>query len=397
MNLFRRKSSKKCLGLPQPGTDHMNQPMQNGPEAEASLNSHDVVESEFRGQRVCLKTLRLYETIRVEHALKDRPSIVSLWMDNGNINEYLKSHPDADRQKLALDVGKGLSYLHDMGIIHGDLKGPNVLVNDAGCALLSDFGISSVMDSDLVSWTSQITGSKPGTVRWQAPELIPIVDGDDDGEAIKCTTASDVYAWACVMFEIFVGQVPFGNIRHDAAVVVHVQSGGRPRRPDASSPVWHELALTNNIWSCMEHCWDREPSQRPSAKEIIESLATGIHDICQVNMKTSGLSPADFRRQTSGPVEMLRIDLLDNILENGVNSSVSGRKELSTLDRQDNCLTCLCDARIAQAIQGGPLLLWVDDHPQDNEDLIAYAQVRGIKVLQFTSTSSVVDWIEINT
>ncbi|KAG6898881.1 hypothetical protein C0993_003246 [Termitomyces sp. T159_Od127] len=316
----------------------------------------DIYRGRFKGKAVCLKTLRLYERGHVEHALQmfskeallwgqlshqnvlaifglfhfqNRPSIVSLWMDNGNVNDYLKKNPHAPRQRLALDVGNGLAYLHDMGIVHGDLKGPNVLVDNAGHAQLCDFGISSVMDFDLVSWTSQqATGPKAGTVRWQAPELIPI---DDDGEVIRCTTASDVYAWACVSFEIFVGEVPFADIRRDAVVVHRVQSGARPKRPDSSSPVWNEWALTENIWSCMEHCWDGEPGQRPSAKEVIEYLErfhldlkerqrtkfevqfTG-HDIPQQRIETDRLSPADFRRQMSEPIEMLTTDSLNNIL-----------------------------------------------------------------------------------
>ena len=67
--------------------------------------------------------------------------MVSEWMENGNINEYIRSHADADLFKLVSphsrhrpgpsltisqqlkDITRGLVYMHDQGMVHGDLKG----------------------------------------------------------------------------------------------------------------------------------------------------------------------------------------------------------------------------------------------------------------------------------
>ncbi|KAG5350239.1 hypothetical protein C0989_012012, partial [Termitomyces sp. Mn162] len=128
----------------------------------------DIYKGYLKGRAVCMKTIRLYQTSRIEDALK------------------------------VFDVAKGLDYLHSNRIIHGDIKGPNILIDDAGRALLSDFGISSVSDSSIAAWSSQSTGaSKGGSTRWQAPELFDV----ENDESVKNTTASDVYAFGCVCYE----------------------------------------------------------------------------------------------------------------------------------------------------------------------------------------------------
>jgi serine/threonine protein kinase len=99
-----------------------------------------------------------------------------------------------------LEVALGLKYLHSLNIVHGDLRGSNILISDDGNACLSDFGLASPF-SDTDS-TAGITASsnRAGSVRWFAPELI-------EPESFGCkrfmrTTASDVYAYACVCLEV---------------------------------------------------------------------------------------------------------------------------------------------------------------------------------------------------
>ncbi|KAG6806834.1 hypothetical protein H0H92_009900 [Tricholoma furcatifolium] len=140
---------------------------------------------------------------------RGRISIVSPWMENGNIRTYLQNKPATLRLPLALDVASGLSYLHEDGIIHGDLKGLNVLIDDAGRARLADFGLSGIADSKIPAWTSQSSGaSRGGTVAWKAPELFD----PHSVENAKNTKESDVYAWGCVAYEIFTGDIPPDNV-----------------------------------------------------------------------------------------------------------------------------------------------------------------------------------------
>ncbi|KAF8595206.1 kinase-like protein, partial [Ceratobasidium sp. AG-I] len=71
-------------------------------------------------------------------------SMVSPWMANGTLQEYIAKNRHVDRWGLSLQVAAGLTYIHQQGMVHGDLKAMNILVSDDGIAKIADFG-SSVM------------------------------------------------------------------------------------------------------------------------------------------------------------------------------------------------------------------------------------------------------------
>lgn len=72
-----------------------------------------------------------------------------------------------------------------------------MLITDEGRAVLTDFGVSKVME-DKLRPTGYTTGSSPGAVRWQAPEFFV----DPDNDLIQYTLASDVWSFACTTHEV---------------------------------------------------------------------------------------------------------------------------------------------------------------------------------------------------
>ncbi|KAG6917750.1 hypothetical protein DXG01_001288 [Tephrocybe rancida] len=195
-----------------------------------------------------------------------RLALVSPWASNGTIVEYLKSAPAANRILLCLDVAKALAYLHDSKVVHGDLKGANILVDGYGHAYLSDFGLSGIHDPDILHWASQSTAvSKGGTTRWQAPELFKpeqdTMNGheSDKGFVLPNTKASDVYALAWLL--------PFYEYHRDAVIIQKVSAGSRPSRP---AELKH--GLTDSIWTVMISCWDSNASNRPAVQKIVSHL-----------------------------------------------------------------------------------------------------------------------------
>ncbi|CUA73247.1 putative WD repeat-containing protein alr3466 [Nostoc sp, PCC 7120] [Rhizoctonia solani] len=117
--------------------------------------------------------------------------MVSEWMDNGNLHEYLLKSPNADRYQLCIHVASGLEYMHSHNTVHGDLKAINVLVSSDGTAKISDFDFS-IMSGVTRLVFSESSNSRSGSLRWTAPEILL-------SESPKRTTQSDVYALGMTM------------------------------------------------------------------------------------------------------------------------------------------------------------------------------------------------------
>ncbi|KAG6906993.1 hypothetical protein DXG01_011040 [Tephrocybe rancida] len=295
----------------------------------------DIYKGSFGGQVVCLKTFRVYQVSRLKHVAKQfskeillwgqlshpnvlpiyglyeynkRLCIVAPWMHNGDITIYLESNPMADRRSLTLDVANGLQYLYQNSIIHGDLKGDNILIDEQGRARLCDFGIASICDSDIRGWTTQSSiGSKGGSTRWQAPEL-----HDESDEEVQNTVFSDVYAFGGVCYQIFTGKVPFYQFSRDATIISQVKRHKTPLRPDESGVPWQEWGLTESIWQLMEDCWKAAPEERPAVQKIIERMAP----LVQQGERTTGggvVTPTHFRRSISKPPDDVTIAALDKL------------------------------------------------------------------------------------
>ncbi|KEP45560.1 tyrosine kinase family catalytic domain protein [Rhizoctonia solani 123E] len=184
--------------------------------------------------------------------------MVSEWMDNGNLHEYLRKNPNADCFQLCNDVASGLDYMHRESTIHGDLKAANVLVSVNGIARISDFDFSIMSGiSSLVF--SESSNTRTGSIRWTAPEILC-------EEVTKRTTHSDVYALG---MEIFTGDVPYPDCRLDFSVIMRVTQGTLPTRPIKQLKKGHQGDL---MWQLLLDCWRRTPRERPSSRKVASTV-----------------------------------------------------------------------------------------------------------------------------
>ncbi|KAF7333429.1 Protein kinase domain-containing protein [Mycena venus] len=134
--------------------------------------------------------------------LDNRLCLVSPWMEHGNVVQFLRNAPpDTNRLSLILDVALGLKYLHAQNVVHGDLKAINILVTPSRRACIADFGLASIANAMSLRFTHSTAKPGGGTARYQAPELI-------QGES-PSHFGSDVYAFACVCYEVGLPRHPF--------------------------------------------------------------------------------------------------------------------------------------------------------------------------------------------
>ena len=95
---------------------------------------------------------------------------------------------------MALMVAEGVAYLHDMNIIHRDLKSQNFLMNKRMRLVVADLGISRVREKHMTKCI--------GTPRYMSPELL---------EGKPYTDKADVYAFGLLLWELFMGRLPFNE------------------------------------------------------------------------------------------------------------------------------------------------------------------------------------------
>ncbi|KAG7090226.1 hypothetical protein E1B28_011826 [Marasmius oreades] len=202
---------------------------------------------------------------------REQLCLVSPWMERGNLVRYLKDTPreQVDHYSLVYDVASGLSYLHRMKIVHGDLKGVNILVTPDERACIGDFGLSRVADTHALRLTSSTATHSKGTTRWLSPEIL------SSDPPCTSSTFSDIYAFACVCYEIFTGNVPFHELVDGAVIVAVLIHKKYPPRPNLTS-------VNDRIWKIMVDCWDSNPQLRPAASEVLTRVA-GF-----VSLKTGG-------------------------------------------------------------------------------------------------------------
>ncbi|CUA71078.1 Ephrin type-A receptor 4 [Rhizoctonia solani] len=198
--------------------------------------------------------------------------MVSEWMSNGDVRTYLDTRPETDRCQLCHGISDGLVYLHDVGIIHGDLKGGNILISEDGTPMLNDFG-NAVLQEHSLQFTESTTRTNISP-RWTAPEILEGLT--------SYSYAADVYALGMTWLEVITGKVPFQERRNDIALAhIIVNRKEIPQRPNEHIPSDSEDG--DALWSLMMNCWAHKPEERPSANEARDFVKT---------IKQSGLSCA---------------------------------------------------------------------------------------------------------
>jgi serine/threonine protein kinase len=151
--------------------------------------------------------------------------------------------------KFLHDVASGLAYLHRQNppVIHQDIKPDNVLMDNTGQFMITDFGISTKVRSTLRKSVGQQNVSG-GTLAYMGPERF-----SRDNTPIK---AGDIWALGATLYELFVGDTPFG----DHGGVIQKSGAEIPNIKGNMSP---------DLMHIVNLCLQKETWDRPTAETII--------------------------------------------------------------------------------------------------------------------------------
>jgi serine/threonine protein kinase len=162
-----------------------------------------------------------------------RQYIVFEFIEGENLKEIVAHGPVPVRDAigLTLQVARALSFAHERGLVHRDVKPQNVLLNEDGQAKVTDFGIARSLDVHGVTQT----GTVLGTSDYIAPE---------QARGQKVNPKTDIYSLGAVLYELLTGDVPFAGDNFVAVAMRHVNEPAPSvleHRPDC--PLRLDLAV----------------------------------------------------------------------------------------------------------------------------------------------------------
>ncbi|BDA45748.1 probable mitogen-activated protein kinase kinase kinase 11 at C-terminar half [Coccomyxa sp. Obi] len=219
---------------------------------------------------------------------REAGSLLETWIlmelaDRGSLSDALRAgrfptHDFTAVYRCLLDIASGVEYLHDAGLIHGDLKSANVLLKSTGTdargfvCKLADFGLSRALDHEK---HTHISTQTYGTVAYMPPELL---------SNSRLMRSADIYSFGMLMWELSSGQVPFDRMTVGQIFFAVVQENVRPPVPETGWPP--------SYVKLMRRCWDRDPKQRPEISDVLKSLKLQYKQHRAANMPKALSSPA---------------------------------------------------------------------------------------------------------
>jgi serine/threonine protein kinase len=172
------------------------------------------------------------------------PYLISKYCEKGSSIELIGKMTEREIFKFIRCTAEGLNFLHRHNIVHQDIKPDNVLIDNEGNYVLTDFGITGQADKEI----------KGGTPAYMAPDFF-------NGQRRIATPETDIWALGASIFELITGDVPFG------------EDGGKAQSKGVKVPVLPKVFKNKTIRRIVYRCLDFNPKNRPSAEDILQELS----------------------------------------------------------------------------------------------------------------------------
>jgi serine/threonine protein kinase len=181
--------------------------------------------------------------------------IVTEFAPNGTLEENMRQEKRGELPiasptrvaKMLCGIVLGMRFAHSRGVIHGNLKPSNILLDSSWRVRIGDFGVRPMAEERPLR--RQIE-----TIQYRAPEFF------DDGEYTKMM---DVYSFGLILYEVLVGRQAFPRAQTVDAMTKCVVQGVRAKIP---------RSIPHDVRKLMKRCWSQTPDKRPTFQEIHRDL-----------------------------------------------------------------------------------------------------------------------------
>ena len=179
------------------------------------------------------------------------PYLLMAYCPQGSLVKRIGGMPETEIRKVLHDVASGLAYLHEHDVIHQDIKPDNILLDDTGNYVITDFGISARARSTLRKSVAASAHSG-GTIAYMGPERF--------GKEPAPIKASDVWSLGAMLYELMTGDTPFG------------EHGGLIQKSGAEIPSI-QGNYSNELKQMVEQMLALNPWDRPTAEDLAAGYA----------------------------------------------------------------------------------------------------------------------------
>jgi len=230
----------------------------------SSLVSDDQLRRRFEREARAAAKVEHPNVVRVLFAEAEgaQPYIVQEFVRGGSLAERIEGEGLGIEASVRIcrETASALDALHAAGLVHRDVKPPNILLDETDRVRLGDFGLAKDRSASVLTKPGQTLGS----MDYMAPEQIR-------GDEVSAT--ADVYSLGCVVYECLTGHPPFGHLQGMRTLWAHLQD-------DPPDPCETRTDAGPGLGWAVLQALRKEPRLRPqSAGELarmVQTAAPGV-------------------------------------------------------------------------------------------------------------------------